>query len=104
MGTGLIEIILPASIEILGEGCFCSCRSFFSVRFESGSRLSRIEKEAFIGTVLIEIILPASIKVLGERCFSNCKSLSSVTFESGFRLPGTEREVLQKAGWFGRGK
>jgi hypothetical protein len=27
-----------------------------------------------------------------------------VTFESGFRLPGTEREVLQKAGWVGKGK
>jgi hypothetical protein len=37
------------------------------VRFESGSRLSRIEAWAFYGTGLIEIILPASIEILCVR-------------------------------------
>jgi hypothetical protein len=91
--TGLVEIILPASVEVLGDGCFCWCRLLSCVIFESRSRLSRIGKEAFRETGLIEIILPASIEVLGERCFSLCKSLSSVTFESGSRL----RKVGQDA-------
>jgi hypothetical protein len=44
---GLVEIILPASVEVLGEYCFYSCTLLSSVIFESGSRLSRIEKSAF---------------------------------------------------------
>jgi hypothetical protein len=91
--TGLIEIILPSSIEVLDEGCFSNCRSLSSVTFESGSRLSRIEKKAFSQTGLIEIILPSSVEVLGEKCFADCRLLSSITFESGSRL----REVGKDA-------
>jgi hypothetical protein len=79
---GLIEIILPSSVDILGEKCFSEHKSLSSVRFESGSRLSQIEKEAFSETGLVEIILPGSVKILGERCFEKCKTLSSVRFET----------------------
>jgi hypothetical protein len=65
---------------------FFECRSLSSVTFESGSKLSRIEKEAFSGTSLVEIIFPGSVEVLCERCFDECKSLSSVKFESGSKL------------------
>jgi hypothetical protein len=41
----LVEIILPASVEALGEECFSKCRSLSSVTFESVSRLLGIEKE-----------------------------------------------------------
>jgi hypothetical protein len=71
------------------------------VIFESGSRLSRIEKEVFRGTGLIEIVIPSSVEFLGERCFSECESLSSVTFESGSRFLQIQEEVLTQAGWFG---
>jgi hypothetical protein len=64
--TVLIEIIVPSSIEVLGEKCFYECRSHSSVTFESGSRLSRIEKDAFFEAGLVEIILPESAEVLGE--------------------------------------
>jgi hypothetical protein len=92
--TGLIEMILPASVEFLGEECFFECTSLSSITFESGSRLSRIEANAFYQTGLIEIILPALIEVLGEGCFSLCKSLSSITFESGSRLSRIEAKVF----------
>jgi hypothetical protein len=100
--TGLIEIILPASIEVLGEKCFSECRSLSSITFESGSRLSRIGKMAFLKTGLVEMIHPASIEVLGANCFSECSSLISVTFESGSRFLGNQREVLSQAGWIVR--
>jgi hypothetical protein len=45
-GSGLVEIILPASIGFLGEGCFFDCKYLSSVRFQSGSRLQGIELEA----------------------------------------------------------
>jgi hypothetical protein len=43
--TGLVEIILPSSVEFLGESCFSLCRSLSSVTFESGSILLGIESE-----------------------------------------------------------
>jgi hypothetical protein len=95
-GTGLIEIIIPASIEFLGERCFAKCKSLSSITFESGSRLSRIEAGAFYRTGLIEIIIPASVEFLGERCFSDCRSLSSITFESGSKFQGNEGKVLSR--------
>jgi hypothetical protein len=39
IGTGLLKIRLPSSIEVLGEGCFSYCESLSLVTFESGSRL-----------------------------------------------------------------
>jgi hypothetical protein len=81
--TGLVEIVHPASVELLGERFFHDGGSLSSLTFESGSRLSWIEKQAFRWTVLVEIILLSLVEILGEECFSCCESLSSVTFESG---------------------
>jgi hypothetical protein len=100
-GTGLVEIICPASVEYLGVSCFSECRSLSSIRFKSRSKLSQIEMMAFFQTDLVEIILPASVEYLGSRCFSACRSLSSVIFESGSKWLRREREVLDQAGWFG---
>jgi hypothetical protein len=44
-GTGLVGIILPSSVAILGEGCFAECKSLSSVTFEAGSPLLGIERE-----------------------------------------------------------
>jgi hypothetical protein len=44
-GTGLVEIIIPASVEVLGYECFSQCKSLSDVTFESGSRLRGNESE-----------------------------------------------------------
>jgi hypothetical protein len=77
----LFEIVIPASVKLLGKDCLSKCRSLCEVRFESGSKLSRIGNGAFRATALIQIVIPASGEVLGEDCFAECRSLSSVTFE-----------------------
>jgi hypothetical protein len=68
IGTSLIEIILPSSVEVLNAGCFAECESLSSITFESGSRLQGIEREVlyqarqicwnFAPTVAIVIRLP----------------------------------------------
>jgi hypothetical protein len=40
---GLVEIVIPSSVEVVGEECFSQCGSLCSVTFQSGPRLSRIE-------------------------------------------------------------
>jgi hypothetical protein len=58
----LIEIIVPSSVEVLGEKCFSDCGSLSSVIFESGSRSREIRQEAFWG-VSIRPGLPT------QKCF-----------------------------------
>jgi hypothetical protein len=92
--TGLIKIILPVSVEVLAVNCFGECRSLSSITFESGSRLSRIEKEASRGIGVVKIVLPASGKVLRLGQFSECRSLSSVAFEPGSKLRQVGRHAF----------
>jgi hypothetical protein len=61
-----------------------------SVVFESNSRLTRIESEAFLYASLESILIPSNVEIFGSYCFSHCESLSSVTFESNSRLTRIE--------------
>jgi hypothetical protein len=67
--AGLVEIIIPASVEFLDERYFTKVGSLSSDRFESGSMLSRIGKWTFYETGFVEVVLPSSVKVFGEECF-----------------------------------
>jgi hypothetical protein len=66
--------------------------------FESGSRLERIEEQAFCESGLKSIWIPSSVVVLGKSSFRDCKSLESVTFESGSRLERIEESAFQWTG------
>jgi hypothetical protein len=91
-GSSAIEI--GRNIEILGSICFSFCTSFSSIKFESNSRLTRIESEAFYGSSLQSILIPSNVEILGSRCFSHCGSLSSITFGSNSRLTRIESEAF----------
>jgi hypothetical protein len=43
--TGLVKIIVPASVQVFGEKCFSGFRSLSSVTFEWGSKLLGIQRE-----------------------------------------------------------
>ena len=63
--ASLTVITIPASVEVLCESCFSSCKSLSRVTFAAGSCLKRIEKEAFsMCESLKEIEIPASVEVL----------------------------------------
>jgi hypothetical protein len=68
------------------------------VRFESGSRLERIEESAFYEGGLRSIELPSSVVVLGKLSFHRCRLLESVTFESGSRLERIAEYAFYESG------
>jgi hypothetical protein len=82
--------VIPNNVEILGWRCFFYCKSLSSITFESSSRLTRIESEAFYGSSLQSILIPSNVEILGSHCFSFCESLSSITFESNSHLTRIE--------------
>jgi hypothetical protein len=81
--SGLASIDLPPSAEVICEFYFSDCKSFERISFGEGSKLSRIEREAFQESGLASIRLPASVEVIVDSCFSFCRSLQSVTFDRG---------------------
>jgi hypothetical protein len=107
--SGLKSILIPSSVVVLGQESFYQsvvlgewslgcCQSLESVRFESGSRLERIEEFAFSGSGLKSILIPSSVVVLGNSSFYECSSLESVTFESGSRLERIEECAFCESG------
>jgi hypothetical protein len=83
----LQAIRIPASVEIIGEGCFTRCTSLSQLTFESGSRLARIGNHAFWNcSSLVSICLPALVEEIPNRCFGQCTSLADLLFEDGSKL------------------
>jgi hypothetical protein len=75
------DIVIWRDIEILCSSCFSFCKSLSSITFESDSRLTRIESNAFSRSSLSSIVIPRNVEILCSECFSFCESLSSITFE-----------------------
>lgn len=94
---GLKSIIIPASVETIGQSCFSYCSALESVTFEEGSKLSSIAGDAFYRCVkLLSITIPASVETIGESCFNLCATLNSVTFEEGSKLSSIANSAFIK--------
>jgi hypothetical protein len=61
---GLKSILIPSSVDVLGQSSFFQCKSLESVTFENCSRLERIEESAFSWSGLKSIVTP-SVDFLG---------------------------------------
>jgi hypothetical protein len=92
------RICIPSSVESIGKYCFDGCGFLCEVTFEFGSKLQRIEKEAFRETHLKTIRIPASVELIGESCFDACHSLYDVVFEFGSKLQRIEESAFQGSG------
>ena len=78
------EIILPESIEEIGERAFYNCRKLRRVVLPGSLRT--IGDSAFSNCVLLtEINLPKSIVSIGENVFSGCEELEEVSLPDGLR-------------------
>jgi hypothetical protein len=59
-------------IEIVGSSCFSWCDLIVSLTFESNSRLTRIESEAFNSIeIMIMIIIPSTVLFVAFNAFSD---------------------------------
>ena len=99
--SGLQEVCLPKSIEILEEGTFSECSELQSVTwnctcdvisaccFSKSSNLTqfdlsgikKVEKHAFLRSGLISVTISKGTAV-GKRCFAFCESLTKVEWLS----------------------
>jgi hypothetical protein len=52
----LVKIIIPSSVEVVGEKCFSDCTSLSSVKFKSKSRLRQVGRDAFLNLPILPTI------------------------------------------------
>jgi hypothetical protein len=87
-------VVIPRDFEILRPCSFIS-RQVFSLKFESGSKLKRIEESAFAYCpFLTSISIPSSVEILCVTCFTTLGRLTSLTFEPGSRLTRIQPAVF----------
>lgn len=83
--TGIESVVLPASLEYVGDKSFANCKNLTSVAMaalKDGKqyKLSQIDRYSFGGcTKLSDITLPDSLITIGAYAFVLCTSLTSVT-------------------------
>ena len=77
--NALIEtVIIPSSVEAIGDYAFYLCENLKAVTFSDG--LKTIGADAFDGCCsLTEVILPKSLEILGEYAFYDCTLLKAVS-------------------------
>jgi hypothetical protein len=81
----LESICIPASVERFCRRCFCRCVSIITLTFETNSRLTQMDDEAFSGcSSLKSICIPASVQMISSSAFVNA-SFSKVEIEEGNR-------------------
>ncbi|KAK8892795.1 hypothetical protein M9Y10_030038 [Tritrichomonas musculus] len=88
-GTSIKDIVIPPSVEEIGEGSFCECKQLRFVEIHKDSKLRIIEKEAFKSSTLEKISLPSHITQIYEETFSECGKLKKVEIS-----PDSELQVI----------
>ena len=86
-GVATTDLVIPASVERIGDYTFQTCTSLKSITISEG--VKHIGMSAFAGCQISSITIPESIESIGNFAFHACSSLSSVTLGSGVKSIGS---------------
>lgn len=85
--TSFENITIPGSVLEMGDGVFNGCTGLKNVMLGNG--IENIGEYAFAGCSGIEnIVIPDSVAVIGESAFENCTGLKNVSLGSGLTYIG----------------
>ena len=99
--TNLEKVVLPSTLNIIGENAFCGLINLSSVQPAHSAGvpgivlpegINRLDYNAFKDCAAIcSAVLPSSLKVIGPGAFENCTGLEKVSFSEGLE------SIAQKA-------
>lgn len=80
--TALVCIMLPKTVQIIGNGAFSDCDCLETIELSQG--ITSIEQYAFYGCKKLKTItLPASLRSIGRNTFEGCSSLTQIEIPQG---------------------
>jgi hypothetical protein len=92
------SIVIPVSVEIIGDSSFSLCTSLNKIIFRSDCKLKRIDQWAFSSLAVKSIRIPSSVEFIGESCFAFSESLTEVIFEDDCQLKTVDQEAFAMCG------
>lgn len=73
MSSGMRKLVLPASVESIGESAFEKCKRLEYVDFRNARGLKSIGEKAFhFCRALKQVSLNDGLETIGEECFAEC--------------------------------
>ena len=82
--TGLVDVVVPGNVAIIGEYAFSGCHSLVHATMLDG--VKEITYRAFFNCRKLErIVVPSSVENIELWAFSDCPSLKRVAFEGRTR-------------------
>ena len=84
--SALSSIILPDSVEEIGDYAFAYCYNLRTFAISENSSLQSIGFSAFNGCSITELFLPKLLSDLGKDAFINCNFLAKVVFAEDILL------------------
>ena len=86
----LTQIVIPATVEEIGEYAFCGLSELITVSFDGNSALETVGEGAFgFCTALTSCVLPNSVKTLGKGAFAGCTALATFNIGASVEMIGT---------------
>lgn len=80
----LTDILIPGSVEHIGQGAFSGCEALANVVISNG--VVTIGKDAFYKCKrLTSVTIPGSVETIGKEAFSGCEALCNVEITSGVK-------------------
>jgi hypothetical protein len=91
------EVIVRATVEMLGKSCFEKCKHLERVVFENGSKLRRIGPCALSGCeFLASIAIPALVDIIEDEAFKDCPELEYCLLDENGSLVRIGKEAFAK--------
>ena len=80
----LTEVVLPQTIEKIGDGSFCECHGLAAINFPEN--LKSIGCMAFQHTAIAELIIPNSVDSIDFDAFEDCFNLTHVVIGKNLKV------------------
>ena len=86
--TKLETVVLPENLKTVGRSMFHSCKALKSIKIPEG--ITTIEQSAFHSCLALEYVwLPTSLKSIGNSAFFGCTALNHINIPLGVETFGT---------------
>ncbi|MBQ8522217.1 MAG: leucine-rich repeat protein, partial [Clostridia bacterium] len=79
----LTSVILPGTLESIGNHAFYGCTGLVSINLSECNSLTSIGENAFVKCAITNIIIPDNVTSIGSGAFSSCSSLTSIKLPRG---------------------